>query len=462
MYSEINGRKLTNSANKEIYLISDYKLQDLKNIVICDAIVLDYNDKEGCNKFLRNIRQSLIESIYLIPVFILSQFDEVDSVSVELSDGIISTINNPLIIEKTNLLAQRRDNLKITEATSTESRILNKLLRFYYSRNKELTPVLNSKSHIGYEYPLISGHYKVEESIDLLALLNNLVDQDLFLNQFVDKVKLCKNCSSSFLNYREVCPKCNSFNLVAEGLIHHLDCGYIGLEKAFGNPRQLICPNCEKGLWQFGVDYTKPTGTFSCNNCKHLFRESTKNVFCFNCRNITTPEMLINANIYSLKITENGTKMAIGEVKKEVEKTEPNVSGFVSFTTFTTFLEYEIQRTKTTNIPVSIGKIKIDISINDKNRLGHRFINLVEEIGEFIKNTSLSGDIITVGPNDVFLIISPFNSLTKLDFLLGNMQISIQKMLSMSFPEYDISVRVKSNFIDGRTQKTEMINDLIR
>ena len=138
MYSEINGRKLTNSANKEIYLISDYKLQDLKNIVICDAIVLDYNDKEGCNKFLRNIRQSLIESIYLIPVFILSQFDEVDLVSVELSDGIISTINNPLILEKTNLLAQRRDNLKITEATSTESRILNKLLRFYYTRNKEL------------------------------------------------------------------------------------------------------------------------------------------------------------------------------------------------------------------------------------------------------------------------------------------------------------------------------------
>jgi hypothetical protein len=154
--------------------------------------------------------------------------------------------------------------------------------------------------------------------------------------------------------------------------------------------------------------------------------------------------------------------MAIGEPKKEIEKTEPSISGFVSFTTFTTFLEYEIQRAKTSNTSVSIGKIKIDISLNDKNRLGVRLLKLVEEIGDFIKNTSSSGDIITIGPNDVFLIISPFNSLTKLDFLLGNMQISVQKMISMAFPDFDISVRVKSNFIDGRTQKNEMINDLIR
>ncbi len=462
MYSEINGRKLSNSANKEIYLITEYKLQNIKNVVICDALILDYTDSEGCRNFVKEIRNSLIESIYLVPVFIYSQYTEVDDITSYLCDGIFSSINENTLVEKIQALIQRRDQLKVVEASTTESRILNKLLRYQYTRNKELTPVINSKSHIGYEYPLVSNHFANEESAALIDMLNNLTENDYFVKQFVDRVNLCNQCNSAFLNYRESCPKCNSYNLVAEGLIHHIDCGYIGLEKAFGNPRQLICPNCEKQLWQLGSDYTKPSGTYSCNNCKHLFRESVKKVFCFNCKNTTTPEFLTHTNINSYKITDNGIKMAIGEIKKEVEKAEPSVSGFVSFTTFTTFLEYEIQRAKTTNSAVSIGKIKIDISLNDKNRLGVRFLKLLEEIGDFIKNTSLSGDIITIGPNDVFLIISPFNSLTKLDFLLGNMQISVQKMISIAFPDFDISVRVKSNFIDGRTQKNEMINELIR
>ncbi len=462
MYSEINGRKLSNSANKEIYLITDYKLQNIKNVVICDALILDYSDDEGCKNFIKEIRNSLIESIYLVPVFIYSQYSVVDDFTTYLSDGVFSIINEQTLVEKIQNLIQRRDQLKVIEASTTESRIINKLLRYQYTRNKELQPIINHKSHIGYEFPLVSSHFPDEESTRLIAMLNNLSEKDVFVKQFVDRVHICNQCNSAFLNYRETCPKCNSYNLVAESLIHHIECGYIGLEKAFGNPRQLICPNCEKQLWQLGTDFTKPSGTYSCNNCKHLFRESIKKAFCFNCKNTSTIDLLNNIIISSYKITDNGIKMAIGEPKKEIEKTEPSISGFVSFTTFTTFLEYEIQRAKTSNTSVSIGKIKIDISLNDKNRLGVRLLKLVEEIGDFIKNTSSSGDIITIGPNDVFLIISPFNSLTKLDFLLGNMQISVQKMISMAFPDFDISVRVKSNFIDGRTQKNEMINDLIR
>lgn len=462
MYSEINGRKLNNSANKDIYFISEYKLQDIKNVVICDALILDYADNKGCINFLQSIRNSLIESIYLVPVFIYSQFDEVDDITNDLCDGVLSSINEQNIIDKIDIIIERRDQLKVSEASTSESRILNKILRFLYTRNKDLIPIVNGNSHIGYKYPLIQNNYLTEEAIDMLQFLNNMADKDYFTSHFVDRVHLCNQCNSGFLNYRETCPKCHAYDLVSEKLIHHNECGYIGIEKAFGKSGHLTCPNCEKTLSKYGIDYTKPSGTYSCNNCKHLFRESAKRIFCFNCKNICTPETLINTNIFSYKITEAGKKMAIGEQKKEVEKTEPIVSGFVTFTTFTTFLEYEIQRAKSTNTAVSIGKIKIDISLNDKSRLGQRFIGLIEEIGEFIKNTSSSGDIITVGPNDVYLIISPFNSLTKLDFLLGNMQISIQKMISVAFPDFDISVRVKSNFIDGRTQKSEMINDLIR
>ena len=72
MSSDIIGKRIVNSLDKEIHLISDFRNTDVKSVVICDAIILDYTDKEGCVSFLKNIRSSFIESIYLIPVFILS------------------------------------------------------------------------------------------------------------------------------------------------------------------------------------------------------------------------------------------------------------------------------------------------------------------------------------------------------------------------------------------------------
>ena len=299
----------------------------------------------------------------------------------------------------------------------------------------------------------------------MLQFLNQLTEKELLKRNFVDKVQLCNKCYSGFLNHRSICPKCSSINLSMQTLILHKSCGYLGLEKAFGDQGNMICPNCEMTLKKSGLDYTDTQRTYSCDNCKHIFRENNKSVFCFNCKSEFKDSELVSTNIYSYDSTEKAKKyICMGEIKKEseTEKTEPNISGFVSFSTFSTFLEYEIQRAKSTNSIVSIGKIKIDISYNDKSRLGLRFVNLIEEIGEFIKNTSTSGDIISLGPNDVFIIVSPFSTLTKLDFLLGNMQVAVQKMLSIAFPDFDINVRVKSNFVDGRTEKNDLINDLIR
>jgi hypothetical protein len=189
--------------------------------------------------------------------------------------------------------------------------------------------------------------------------------------------------------------------------------------------------------------------------------------FCFNCQTENIIDLLHVININTYQLTKEGEKMALGEQNKEKEKileakNEVGVAGFISFTTFSTFLDYEIQRIKTTGTPIAIGKIKIDISLNDKTKLGFKFQNLLQEIGEFIKNTTSPSDILTVGPNDVFLIITSDNSMTKLDFLLANLQLSTQKMLSLAFPEVDISARVKSTYIDGSLSKTEIINDLIR
>ena len=93
MASEIIGKRIPNSFNKEIYLISDFRNADMKAVVICDAIILDYTDRVECTNFLKRIRSSFIESIYLIPIFILSTVEVSDPSIISLSDAIISTLD---------------------------------------------------------------------------------------------------------------------------------------------------------------------------------------------------------------------------------------------------------------------------------------------------------------------------------------------------------------------------------
>jgi len=460
-------KRISNIANRDIYYIDNFKLQDLKNIVICDGLILDYSDSNGCSNFIKSIRNSLIESIYLVPVFILAHDEIINPLTQVLSDGIISSVNDVFVNEKIEKISLKRENLGLKESNTFEQKIINKLLRILYTRNITLEPLINPESPIGYEFPYIGGHFSNNQIANLFSILEGMVETNLLSSNFIDKIKLCSKCYSAFLNYKESCPKCRSYNLNTEKLIYHTECGFMGVEKAFGSPTYKICPNCNKQLWQLGVDYTKPSGTFSCNDCHHLFREPVRMAFCFDCQTETIIDLLLTANINSYQLTKEGEKMALGEQNKKNErilesKSEVGIAGFISFTTFTTFLEYEIQRTKITGTPIAIGKIKIDISLNDKTKLGFKFQNLLQEVGEFIKNTTSPSDILTIGPNDVFLIITSDNSMTKLDFLLANLQISIQKMLSLTFPDVDISARVKSTYIDGRLSKTDIINDLIR
>ena len=124
MSSEIIGKRIVNSLNKEINLISDFRNTDVKSVVICDAIILDYTDKEGCISFLKNIRSSFIESIYLIPVFILSYDDITDSLIITLCDAVISSIQENEILSVLNKIKDVKDKFEPVGLNITEERII--------------------------------------------------------------------------------------------------------------------------------------------------------------------------------------------------------------------------------------------------------------------------------------------------------------------------------------------------
>ena len=166
MSSDIIGKRIVNSLDKEIHLISDFRNTDIKSVVICDAIVLDYTDEEGCARFLTSIRSSFIDSIYLIPIFILSSDKITDPIIISHCEVIISLISDDIIVSTLNKINRLNVKYIPIDLFSTEERLITKLLRYMHSRGLALTPFVNKHSHIGYEYPILSLHYSNSNDIN--------------------------------------------------------------------------------------------------------------------------------------------------------------------------------------------------------------------------------------------------------------------------------------------------------
>ena len=109
------GKRVQTQSDKEIYFISDYRELDIKKVVISDGLILDYADKEACFSFLKLIRSSFIESIYLVPVFILSLNDDVDEFTLALSDGVLRSLSEETFEGNFNVIDQRIRQLQTSD-----------------------------------------------------------------------------------------------------------------------------------------------------------------------------------------------------------------------------------------------------------------------------------------------------------------------------------------------------------
>ena len=66
------GKKVQTQSNKEIYFISDYNDLDIKKVVISDAIILDYSNRDGCTSFVNKLGR-LLWSPFILFLFSFCQ-----------------------------------------------------------------------------------------------------------------------------------------------------------------------------------------------------------------------------------------------------------------------------------------------------------------------------------------------------------------------------------------------------
>jgi len=454
------GKKVQTQSGKDIYFISDFRDLDIKKVVISDAVILDYSDHAGCLAFLRQIRSSFLESIYLVPVFILSINDEIDSFTESLSDGTIQSLQEETFSGIQNSIDQRTKQLRITETNEQDLRIQNKILRYYYTRAKRLKPVTSSNSHIGYAFPLISLHYNKENTDGEFKLLDSLTDKEFFRIRYEDIVHLCNNCFSGFLNYREICPKCESSDLYTENLIHHFVCAHVAPESDFINGDQMICPKCNRILRHIGVDYDKPSLIYTCNNCGHHFQDSVMQAHCMHCGTEHNVDSLLERKIYNYELTALGEESAINGLVPS-EKQEAELDGYIGFSTFNIFLKYEIERIKNSGNTSSVGSLSLRTQAALSSSLGVKYNTVIAEVAEFIKNATLATDILTFINNNTFLIISPDNDKFRVESLLNNIRHSVQKLIDSNIDEASIIVKIKAENISSSNSHNDLLNKLL-
>lgn len=454
------GKKVQTQSNKEVFFISDFVNLDIKKVVISDVIILDYSNNDGCRGFLNQIRSSFVESIYLTPVFILSINEEIDSFTKSLSDGTVHSLQEEAFIGPFQAIDQRIRQLQSTNNQDQEIKILNKLLRFHYTRQSRMKPVISASSHTGYSFPLLALHYQNINTEEMFSVLDKLVGKEFFRPRYEDLVHLCNNCYSGFLNYREVCPKCSTSDLYTENLIHHFVCAHVAPESDFINGDQMICTKCNRMLRHIGVDYDKPSLIYTCNNCGHHFQESVMQALCMSCESVHNVDSLLERKIYNYELTALGEESAIGGLVPS-EKQDSEMAGFIGFSTFNIFLKYEIERIKNSGKTSSAGSLSLRTPAALSNSLGVKYNTVATEVAEFIKNATLATDILTFINSNTFLIISPDNDKFRLESLLNNIRHSVQKLIDSNIDEANIVVKIKAENIDSTKNHNDLINSLL-
>lgn len=308
---------------KRILLLEHAVAQDvLPDPFQADAWVINHSDEWKVRRFLRSIIHSKNIHIYLKPVFLQKELKDFyvkrDYHLKHLSDGYIKDLNileKVSFIEHVNTYQERYAAKRNFSDFSPNSFYIQKTFDYYYTRKKRITPVLNHKSLTGYSYPRIETYFPNTRDAFVTSrmLLQEAYSNNWLSRNYVDTSHICHNCSSGFLNYREVCPKCSNHNLRANNILHHFRCAYVGVEKDFIYKDKLVCPKCSSELKNLGVDYDRPGKLFSCKNkkCLHEFQDAPIGVNCIDCNTEQAPHDLVVRKIYEYEITAHGMKAGL-------------------------------------------------------------------------------------------------------------------------------------------------------
>jgi GGDEF domain-containing protein len=358
-----------------------------------DAFLIDPTDLRSARQMLRRIRAIDFEDTYLKPAYLVTTEEPKDEYLLALSDGYIQPDKLPNLIPLVGRIKRKADRLESVQTDSHESKVAIKLLRYLFTRQRPLEPIVDVRSRLGFAYPFLSVNFLRDEEHKVFGILEHAERERFVDGIYIDRINLCNRCFSSFLDFRETCPACSSSDLASQDLIHHFVCAYVGPEADFLKDEALQCPKCLKTLRHIGVDYDKPSAIYSCARCNEKFQDPKISALCFYCKNDTQAENLAEKHIKRFTLTAKGEHAAIYGTKismKEVIKVE----GMVPLPVFTTIIRYEVERIKRQARPSCIAYLQF-LNFQELYLLGAVKERIFPEILRLIKESIRPSDVLS-------------------------------------------------------------------
>jgi hypothetical protein len=190
----------------------------------------------------------------------------------------------------------------------------------------------------------------------------------------------------------------------------------------------------------------------------NYFQEPEMVAECMNCGSKNEIEGLVQYDVYELELSDKGIQEAI-QPKGTQSNKEVVYSGFITYSTFTTFMKFEIERVKSSNRNSNIGLIRLNISSTVEAQLGVRYDKLIEEISEFLTHNTDSSCILSRSIHSFFILfpdVPLLNSKTKLNDLTSAVRTLLENNVK------DLNIEVISN-IKELTESSEyqsVLNEL--
>lgn len=450
----------------KILVLKDTEPEQAALVSEANAVIIVSSDDGLTGYLLGRIRTDEAKEIYLKPVFLYVRNRSVPAAVKTLIDGEFFNLNSALpgIAKTATAINEKVSKLDAVQGMNFDSYVLNKMLRFLYSREmKDVQPVLSRSSKLGYYYPFLSVHYNASDERNILDVLKVAEDEGLLTGAHVDTVYLCNHCFNGFLFYREVCPKCEGTSLSQEDLVHHFPCAYIGPMSDFTDKfdkSELTCPKCNKYLRHIGVDYDKPSMIYNCNSCNHTFQDVQIKAKCCECEKDSAVEHLLMRTVKKYQVTNKGLYTALHGITS-TRKDLSEIPGTVNMDTFQIMLQYEIERMKIAKIESNLGYIHINNAADLYLQVGRDSkLMLLAELVQLIRNSIRASDVIAFENSSTLLFSLTESKQEEALKTVRKISILIRKLIRDNFKGFQAEVDYKIHPVKNDMSHLEQLKEL--
>ena len=124
--------------------------------------------------------------------------------------------------------------------------------------------------------------------------------------KLIDRLRKCKGCGGSHLNYVDVCPECHEIDIGENIYLHCHTCGHVAPQESFVTRSGLACGKCTTKFRHIGVDYDRALECFGCSACSARFTEPEIEARCLQCAVHSATSELPELRVQSYRVTDAG------------------------------------------------------------------------------------------------------------------------------------------------------------